>query len=54
VTYIEDGRRDPSKAVMQRWLEALGPNAKPDLFEPQAPPAPWKSTAEMLCLSSGS
>ena len=51
VTYIEDGRRDPSYAVMLRWLAALGPGATAELFEPQA--APWRSTAEMLCLSNG-
>ena len=50
VTYIEDGRRDPSFSLMQRWLKALGPGAKADLFDPGAAPGAWPNTAELLCL----
>jgi predicted transcriptional regulator len=52
VTYIEDGRRDPSYSVMQRWLKALGPDATAELFEPVAEAPPWPNTAQMLRLSA--
>lgn len=66
LTYIEDGRRDPSSSVAQRWLEALGPGATVDLFELPHPPRasyrsaadrgpavapPWPNTAQLLCLN---
>ena len=51
VAYIEDGRRDPSYSLMQRWLKALGPEATAELFEPVDEAAPWPNTAELLCLS---
>jgi transcriptional regulator with XRE-family HTH domain len=54
VTYIENGRRDPSPAVLQRWLAALGPHAKPDLFDPKDRAPPWKNTAEMLLCGASS
>ena len=50
VTYIENGRRNPSFPVMERWLKAL-PEAKREWFYPVVDPrAPWPNTAELLCL----
>ena len=34
MTSVERGRRDPSLELAVRWLELLGPEATPDLFEP--------------------
>jgi transcriptional regulator with XRE-family HTH domain len=45
---IERGLRDPTLAIMQRWVEALGPYGTFELFrQPYEPRVPEKGNARL-------